>query len=331
MADGSTARAGSPVSIGFVFDTHLVFWGPKPPRPPISSTTATQDELNETVFSATLPRGLTAQFSRLGIASITATSGFPVHAKLGDAAPSNSDLQAAMSERSRQVHLLNAFALCIHSVITAGPFGFIDATAVTGDSAGILKFDDRGYLDSISGRLRLAVRDRQGVRVAYMGGYPNEALAASVELFREALAVEPDIVPLLSLLNEAAAALRLHNFASATIFAWSVCERTQGIMWRRYYTAALGPNGPSKERRKILDGRDYSASVVISVLELAGIYDAAFARDLNRSRKKRNDWIHSGDEPAQADAEQAVDCALKAIYLAFELNITVSRSSAFHY
>lgn len=315
-----------------MFDTPLVFWGPKPPRPPVSSTIATEDELNETVFSMNLPRGLIVRFSRLGIASLTATNGFPVHARLGDGPLRNSDLEAAMLERGRQVHLLNAFALCVHSVITAGPHGYIDATAVTGDSAAILQFDRDGqHLIKVSGRLRLVARDRRNVRVAHMGGYPTNVMSESAELLYQALLLEPDVIPLLALLNEAAAALRLHNFAAATIFAWSVCERVQGIVWRRYYIDALGPGGLTSKRREILDGRDYSASVIISILELAGVYTTDFARALDLARKKRNDWIHRGDEPTQEDAGSAVDCALIALRQAFDLDLTVNRSFPFHY
>ena len=107
-----------------------------------------------------------------------------------------------------------------------------------------------------------------------------------------------------------------HQFSSAHLIAWAVIEALQNVMWSTLQKEIDLQNGGhtamNSDRRKLLAGRDYSASVVSQVLSVARkIDDEALAR-LDAARRKRNEFAHG---LAPIDAEGAG----KAIRLATDL------------
>jgi hypothetical protein len=78
----------------------------------------------------------------------------------------------------------------------------------------------------------------------------------------------------------------------------------------------------SRERRKKLTGRDYTASVMVEMLEVNGQIDHELYKLLETARKARNSWAH--------DMKSPTDSALRACSRAVEqlfkqvLDITIS-------
>lgn len=69
----------------------------------------------------------------------------------------------------------------------------------------------------------------------------------------------------------------------------------------------------SRERRKKLTGRDYTASVVIEVLELEGIISHDLYRELEIARKCRNKWMHEMASPKASEVKVCVSAAFHLV------------------
>jgi hypothetical protein len=80
----------------------------------------------------------------------------------------------------------------------------------------------------------------------------------------------------------------------ALVLAWSVCEQLLWVLWEATIeeVKAAAASRMKKERRTKLDGRDYTASVIIEILELKGKLDQELYSHLETARKARNRWAH---------------------------------------
>jgi len=112
-------------------------------------------------------------------------------------------------------------------------------------------------------------------------------------------ALGEDSIVLLSLLYAAGHHNRLHQFASAQVIAWSVVEMLVNRLWGDLLgevaiseTHGTGHTQMSKDRRKVLGGPDYSASVVSQILSITNKIDDPLLERLDRARKTRNDFAH---------------------------------------
>ena len=56
-----------------------------------------------------------------------------------------------------------------------------------------------------------------------------------------------------------------------------------------------------KDRRSKLAGRDYTASVMVEMLELNGVLNHDLFRKLEVARKARNKWAHEMREPREGE------------------------------
>lgn len=97
----------------------------------------------------------------------------------------------------------------------------------------------------------------------------------------------------------AACRAREKRFGEAMTPGWSVCEQILAILWRGILGERASADGSplSKERRKKLTGRDFTASIIIETLELMGRLDGELFRRLNIARQARNNWAHSLHAP----------------------------------
>lgn len=87
--------------------------------------------------------------------------------------------------------------------------------------------------------------------------------------------------------------------------AWTACEQLVTIAWKRLLSqinATRPPDeGVSGKRRGKLLSRDYTASVMVEMLELHGVIPHKLYRSLEVVRKARNDWAHEMRQPGNDD------------------------------
>jgi hypothetical protein len=79
----------------------------------------------------------------------------------------------------------------------------------------------------------------------------------------------------------------------------------------------------SSDRRKKLLGRDYTASVMVEMLDLHGKLSGPLYKNLETARKARNNWAHDMDAPSISDVsacQQAIKelLARKGIHLSLQ-------------
>jgi len=136
------------------------------------------------------------------------------------------------------------------------------------------------------------------------GGWPPTSVYMPGDMFRNAVstfgaiykAFEGDTFELLPLLQECAAHYQNHQFSAALVVGWSVAEAILARRWRTYLSVADsrsgGPTAISRDRRKRLEGRDFSASIVTEALSLAGRLDEPHRESLDVARRARNAFAH---------------------------------------
>ncbi|MGA0602814.1 hypothetical protein ACO2Q3_19050 [Caulobacter sp. KR2-114] len=97
---------------------------------------------------------------------------------------------------------------------------------------------------------------------------------------------------LLPLLQDCIAHYNSHQFAAALVVGWSVSEAILARRWRRYCEAASaakgGPTAIKKDRPKKLNGRDFTASVMVEALSPAGQLSDVHRERLDTVRQARN-------------------------------------------
>jgi hypothetical protein len=98
------------------------------------------------------------------------------------------------------------------------------------------------------------------------------------------------------LLNQAQVALSTHDYALTVVAGWTICElRIHSLM------------------SQVFGKIPQNASEVIKVLHRHGLLSQAQVERLDDVRKCRNRWLHSGNEPAEAFAGNAIIIAAELL------------------
>jgi hypothetical protein len=120
-------------------------------------------------------------------------------------------------------------------------------------------------------------------------------------LERIVVSTVPDALLLTTLIYRAAINYGQHEFPTALTLSWTVCEKLLRILWDNYIndkTIAVDSEGKqtqviNKDRKKILQGRDFTASVIAETLALTGLLKHGTYLRLTTVRRRRNDWLHN--------------------------------------
>lgn len=95
------------------------------------------------------------------------------------------------------------------------------------------------------------------------------------------------------------------RFGESIAIGWTACEQLVSMEWKRLLQEDNASRSEelkmSRERRKKLEGRDYTASVMVEVLELNGRLSGPLYRHLEIARKARNNWAHDMLTPTGDD------------------------------
>lgn len=134
------------------------------------------------------------------------------------------------------------------------------------------------------------------------------------------LRADPDIVRLIEAAYIAACRIGEKRFGESVVIGWTVCEQLISITWKELIAGvgsrAGGPDRMPRVRREKLNGRDYTASVMVELLELSGKIDHELYRMLEVARKARNAWAHDMKVPHQSAVvycQRAVERMLRQV------------------
>lgn len=112
-----------------------------------------------------------------------------------------------------------------------------------------------------------------------MASYPNDGLL------------------LLDLFQRASKAYQDYSYSSSLISNWAITEKLIGELWIRYQADNESRDGEpfitAERRKRLKDGRTYTAAVIAETLSLTSYIDYRLYTDICHVRKARNDWMHA--------------------------------------
>ena len=116
----------------------------------------------------------------------------------------------------------------------------------------------------------------------------------------DAILPNADALIAANLLLQATRAAEEIDFPTALVTAWAVVEKAVVTLWQRHLESRrpdlVGADAVpvvGAARRRILEGRDYTASIIIETLSLLGEISNDLYEHLTAARRARNGWLHS--------------------------------------
>ena len=170
--------------------------------------------------------------------------------------------------------------------------------------------------------------------------FRQDAVLRSFDLLEHVLTYsETDLLTLVNLLYLGAVSYTEHDFPTALVLAWTVCERLIRILWDRYISEnseITHENGKkvqvvnSKGKDK-LKGRDYTASVMTEVLSIARVIDYEMYKRVDQVRSVRNGWLHSLDAISDRQASIALQTSQDFLAAVSGISMKVTLSHSMHF
>lgn len=162
----------------------------------------------------------------------------------------------------------------------------------------------------------------------------SDTLDHALEIMRKfEEAIGENAVGLMSLVYTACHQYSLHQFSSAHVMAWTSIEATLKAMWKRLQSEIDLDRGGhttlNNRRRKLLAGRDYTASVVAQILSINRKIDDKTLERLTDARRRRNDFVHSLAPVDLTDAGKAIRLATDMMGNLAGIRITSQLSTEF--
>ena len=134
----------------------------------------------------------------------------------------------------------------------------------------------------------------------------------------------PNLIQLVEAIFLAACRCRDKRFGEALTLSWSICEQILYQLWKKFLNEANERESSSrisKNRRQKLIGRDYTASIIVEILELIEVLDQQTYRSLDACRRARNGWIHELKTPKQNQVEVCVRMAQDLLFKYFGVKL----------
>ena len=278
------------------------------------------------VYKATLSCGIDAyamrnglflfDFLRSRIGEVVRVPGYERPATLPYTPPRSYSVAEAKAE---QVSLLRAQIMNVHQACLisseyvvkcrSAAMGFPITAWSTLHSLGITH--PVPYHDDVEGVHALAMNVLDGKYAsAFVPGQRRvlevEVVANSFESLDTVLSLEGGrYIPIVEAAYQSACrSMELRSGESLAI-GWTACEQLVSDEWKQLLASNdVGrPDGAkiTRDRKKKLLGRDYTASVMVEMLELHGRLTDGLYKNLEIARKARNNWAHDMAIPSGGD------------------------------
>jgi len=215
-----------------------------------------------------------------------------------------------VSSKLAQVSIMNAFLAFVYS------FEYKERTAMR--MRMVVAPDDLVWFPRLDARpmmlkIRLSSLIESGDPGTYNPGKPVRTdprlllrtQTIPVAIIEKAIAALGDLVArfesdgpqLADLFLRASKEYQEYDYPAAVITNWAITEKMLQELWGKYLADNRNRDGEvfinSDRKKRLQDGRTYSASVLIEVLSLVELIDSSLYSKLMEVRKMRNDWIHS--------------------------------------
>jgi hypothetical protein len=145
-----------------------------------------------------------------------------------------------------------------------------------------------------------------------------EVVEYSLDLLDHILtASEVAMVQIVEAVYISACRQREKRFGEAITLCWGVCEQLISAAWDKMIeelrTGVADGERMPKDRRMKLKSRDYTASVMVKMLEVNGRLDHELYRLLEIARKARNNWTHEMRIPKEREGSICLQAATRLL------------------
>lgn len=280
----------------------------------------------QVVYKATLACGLEAHamrnglflfdFLRSGIGEVVRVPGYERPAAFPYAPPRSHALAGAKAE---QVSLLRAQIMNVHQacLISAeyvvkhrsAAMGFPITPWSTLHSIGMAH--PVPYHDDVEGVHALAMNVLDG---KYASAFvPRQRRVLEIEVVEHSFKTLDNIlsleggrfIPIVEAAYQSACRSMELRTGESIAIGWTVCEQLVSDEWKSLLSSSdstrNGDTKISRDRKKKLLGRDYTASVMVEMLEINGRLSGNIYKNLEIARKARNNWAHDMAVPTGGD------------------------------
>lgn len=133
-----------------------------------------------------------------------------------------------------------------------------------------------------------------------------EVVERSFQALDEIISLEDGrYIPIIEAAYQSASRAAELRLGESIAIGWTACEQLISLEWKKMISENGSGNGVSsrisRDRRKKLEGRDYTASVMVEMLELFGCLSDDLYKNLETARKARNNWAHDMRVPSGSD------------------------------
>lgn len=266
--------------------------------PDAANRAIAKEEWEEIVFTQELKSGIKVYVSREGLFTFDLSNGPEDLRPLQANQPNQHDQEILTLNRLRFLH---AHIASLHSAVREQNEGIFYKMLVN---------PNQSWLFNIFSYRVPAFRDAFPV-------ISSNNLERAGELTDLIVATKHDDSPLLvDLILHSCKYFEEIRFELSLISSWTALERLLNDAWKHYVDSSgqrlppqLAPQINKNRRKKLIEGRDYSASVITEVLSLAGTFPPATYETIDRVRKARNDWIHGLKSVTEDDAYDSIRLA----------------------
>ena len=316
--------------------------------------------LSEVVFTKTLPSKIRLQVCRDGLFIFDFTDwgpGNPVSMPEWKSSPGEKTprtLQDAEKKAEehvyRRVEAMNVHLACLNSAIStcqlmAMPIGQVvspsDCLNIQGSNGERWETELNPYWSPMHAYVTLQRRllSEGSTQSRRSHVLPMQTIEKSFETFEALVGSNvPECLTMSAILLQSAKSYGEHDFSTALTMSWTVLEKLVSALWEKMLEdnrsrveghAAIPFIGG--DRKKKLQGRDYTASVRIEVLSLLGHINIEMYNDLNKVRTSRNDWLHNFEQVDEILAALAARTAQRLFeqVIKVKLSLTISRSISY--
>jgi hypothetical protein len=303
---------------GFLVSRRAHSWLGTPPTVGHEESIAVSDEdliirAKEIIFTKDYPNGLMIKASRGGLITFNfeGIKGFKSSEEINSNLKKNENLSAALlNARTPIGDALNSFLACLNGSLQQST-GIVELEGVQ---------NNRLYeVDS-----NLSAIHTVSYPVGNLRYRPHTIGVAQLEAAADALNSllthpDSDAIKCISLYNLSVASFGQLDFARSLITAWAVVEKLINVLWKQFISTNSQNNinrflspPTSGARADKLKSNNITASIKTEILSITNIITEEEYREIEKSRKARNEWMHTLKNISHEDA---ISCAFAAALL----------------
>lgn len=230
----------------------------------------------------------------------------------------------------RHVEMLNAHQLCLLDAIGAreskDDFWSPDPRPVTVATLWSGQSDDRvgvQHQEEVAAYLRFVQKTSTFSRQAFT--FSAETLDQSFTTFEKILAAPEVVIRACHCLLLADDHYRHWRFDQSLMLSWAASEALFTQLWIDHASAAADAAGHAlnAKRRTKLVGADFTASIILEVLAIAGVIDRDLYNKLSAACAMRNKWVHGLESVPDSVAAEAFFAGQELVRLLTECDLDV--------